>query len=259
MSITKSICEKKIGLVLSGGGVKGVAHIGIIKALLERDIVPSVISGASAGAIVGALYANNTSPEDMISFFKDTPLFRYTHFTINKPGLFDTDKYLSSFEKYFPADSFESLKKKLFVATTNLQTGQPHFFSEGELLHTVLASAALPPVFSPVLINGELHADGGIMNNFPIEPLIDNVDVIIGSNTSAFKEVGGDLLKNSIQLSQRANLLMLHANVRNKLNLSDILFEPEKLDSIGILDKKGIDKSYIIGYDYACKVLKDLD
>lgn len=255
MNKTENISKKSIGLVLSGGGVKGVAHIGIIKALLERNIVPSVVSGTSAGAIVGALYANGTSPADMVNFFKETPLFRYSHFSLNKPGLLDTEKYITAFQKYFPIDDFKALEKPLHVTTTNLQTGEPHFFSKGKLLHAVLASAALPPVFSPVIIEGQLHADGGIMNNFPIEPLLNKVEFIIGSNTSAFKEVGSNLLKNSIQLSQRANLLMLHAHVRNKLNLVDILFEPDKLDSIGLLDKKGIDKSYEIGYEYACTLL----
>jgi NTE family protein len=259
MKISENFSDKKIGLVLSGGGVKGVAHIGVIKALLDRNIIPEIVSGTSAGAIVAALYANDISPEDMVSFFKDTPLFSYNHFSINKPGLLDTDKYLTSFQKYFPIDTFEALKKQLFVTTTNLQTGIPHFFSEGELLRKVLASAALPPVFSPVVIDGELHADGGIMNNYPIEPLINNVDFIIGSNTSAFKEVGSNLLKNSIQLSQRANMLMVHAHVRNKLHLSNLLFEPEQLDAIGILDKKGIDKSFTIGYDYASKLLETLN
>ncbi|MCB4797706.1 patatin-like phospholipase family protein [Neotamlana laminarinivorans] len=259
MKLNKQIEGKKIGIVLSGGGVKGVAHVGILKALLENNIEPSVISGSSAGAIVGALYANGTSPEDMVLFFKDTPLFKYSHFTINKPGLFDTDKYLNSFQKYFPNNAFEALKKQLYVCTTNLQTGEPHFFSKGELLKPVLASAALPPVFSPVNLNNELHADGGIMNNFPIEPLIKNVDFIIGSNTSAFKVMDSKLLKNSLQLSQRANLLMLHANVRYKLHLPNLLFTPENLDSIGILDKRGIEKSYHIGYDYASKILEKLN
>ena len=68
--------DKTIRIVLSGGGVKGMAHIGIIKALNKRDIYPDTISGVSAGAIVGALYANGTSPLNMLAFFKDSPLFK---------------------------------------------------------------------------------------------------------------------------------------------------------------------------------------
>ena len=255
MKLFENISGKTIGLVLSGGGVKGVAHVGIIEALIERGISPDIVSGASAGAIVGALYANGVSPIDMLAFFKETPLFKYSHFSFNKPGLFDTNKYLIFYKKFFPINSFEALEKKLYVVATNLQKGEAQFFSEGELLSVVLASAALPPVFSPVQINGQLFTDGGVMNNFPVEPLIHTTDYIIGSYTTAMKEVGMAELNNSYQLSQRANLLMLHANVKEKLNIPDLLFTPKNQDSIGVLDKKGLEKAYIIGYDYASKLL----
>ena len=257
MNALKNISGQTIGLVLSGGGVKGVAHVGVIKALLERDIYPDVVSGASAGAVVGALYANGIAPLDMLHFFKETPLLKYNLLTINKPGLFDTNKYLSFFEKYFPVNSFEALEKQLYVVATNLQDGKPEFFNKGELLNVVLASAALPPVFSPVNLDGTLYADGGIMNNFPVEPLIGSTHFIIGSYTTSLRTVGKGELKNSLQLSQRANLLMLHSNVREKLSVPDLLFIPKNLDKIGVLDKKGIEKAFLIGYDSASKFLDD--
>ena len=156
MTISK---KNSVGLVLSGGGVKGMAHIGLIKALLEYDIYPNIVSGASAGALVGSLYANGVAPDDMLLFFKETPLFRYNFITINKPGLFDTEKYIPFLRNYFTEDSFEDLPRELHIAVTNLQEGSCQFFSSGELLLPLLASAALPPVFSPVSINGRLYAD----------------------------------------------------------------------------------------------------
>lgn len=247
--------EKRIGLVLSGGGVKGMAHIGFIKALNERDIYPDSISGVSAGAIVGALYANGTSPLNMLSFFKETPLFKYDFFTINKPGLFDTEKYHLFFSKYFRRDAFNALEKELFVTATDLQSGIPKVFSSGELLRPLLASAALPPVFNPVTIDGRLYADGGIMNNFPIEPLVDHDLFIIGGYILDRKELGSTVLKNPIQLANRTNRLMLHANSMQKLCATDLLFQPRGLDYIGVTDKKGIEKAFIIGYDYASRCL----
>ncbi len=255
MRFKDQISGKTIGIALSGGGVKGVAHVGIIQALLERDIFPDIISGASAGAIVGALYANGVSPLEMLAFFKETPLLKYSYLTINKPGLFDTDKYLVFFEKYFPINSFDALEKKLFVVTTNLHKGESVFFDKGELIKPILASAALPPVFSPVSIDGQLYADGGIMNNFPVEPLIDSSQYIIGSYTTSLRDVGKGELKNSYQLSQRTNLLMLHSNVKQKLQVPDLLITPKNLDLIGVLDKKNVEKAYIVGYEYASKLL----
>ena len=83
--------HNNLGLVLSGGGVRGVAHIGAIQALLEHDIAPDVVSGSSAGAVVGALYCNGYSPEEMLDFFKKTPLFHINKFAFSKPGFIDTD------------------------------------------------------------------------------------------------------------------------------------------------------------------------
>ncbi len=254
----EEIINKTIGLTLSGGGVRGMAHIGILKALNERDIYPDIISGVSAGAIVGALYANGSSPMNMLAFFKETPLFKYNFFSVNKPGLFDTEKYMLFFEKYFKENSFASLEKTLFVTATDLQQGKPKIFSSGELLKPLLASAALPPVFSPVCIDDVLYADGGIMNNFPVEPLLDNCEIIIGCYTSALKEVGKAKLKNSLQLTSRTNTLMLHSNSMKKLHACDILFRPKDLEHIGILDKKGIEKAFIIGYEYASRFLDEM-
>jgi NTE family protein len=251
----QELSDKTIGLVLSGGGVKGVAHVGIIKALNERNIYPDIISGVSAGAMVGALYANGVSHVDMLHFFKETPLFKYNFFTINKPGLFDTEKYLVFLEKYFPINSFKALKRELHVVATNLQKGIPEFFSSGDLLQPILASAALPPVFSPVIINGDLYADGGIMNNFPIEPLIGKTEIMIGAYTSAMKNMPSEEMKNALQIMQRANVLMLHSNCMDKLNVPDLLFKPKDLENIGVLDKKGIDKAFFIGYECASRML----
>lgn len=250
--------EKAIGLVLSGGGVKGMAHIGVIKSLNERGICPEMVSGVSAGAIVAALYANGIGTSDMLLFFKETPLFKYNFFTLSKPGLFDTEKYHFFFSKYFEKDTFDVLKKELFVTATDLQSGISKVFSSGELLRPLLASAALPPVFNPVTIDGRLYADGGIMNNFPIEPLVDKSDFIIGCYTSGMKEIGSAILRNPIQLADRTNKLMLHANSMEKLCTADLLFRPTGLEYIGALDKKGIDKAFVIGYDHASRYLDGL-
>jgi NTE family protein len=247
--------DRSLGLVLSGGGVKGMAHIGVLKALTERGISPKAISGVSAGALVGALYADGASIEHMLNFFKETPLLKYNFVTINKAGLFDTEKYMTYFEDFFSASTFEDLEKPLSVVATNLQSGEPVYFSKGPLFKPLLASAALPPVFSPVVIDDQLYADGGIMNNFPVEPLVNSCEIILGCYTSSRTPIEKSKLKNALQLTQRANILMLHANAMDKLEHPDLLIVPEGLGDIGVLDKKGIDKAYTIGYDCAAKKL----
>ncbi len=254
----KELQSKSIGLVLSGGGVRGMAHIGMIRAMNEFGISAKVVSGSSVGALVGALYANGNSVEDMLSFFKETPLFKYNFITILKPGFLDTDRYFDIFKGYFPEDSFDALERKLHVVATNLQQGEQTYFSKGPLIRTLLASAALPPVFSPVNLNGQMYADGGIMNNFPLEPVLGEVDFIIGSNVSVVGQLNKNALKNSLQITGRVTGLMIYAINRSKLDACNLLLEFKELEKIGVLDRKGIEKAYQIGYEHTVRKLEEL-
>lgn len=243
--------QKEIGLVLSGGGVRGMAHIGVIRAMEEFGLDAKMVAGSSVGALVGALYANGNSVTDMLRFFKETPLFKYNFFALAKPGLIDTERYIDIFKAYFPHDSFEALQKQLHVVATNLELGEEEFITSGELIKPLLASAALPPVFSPVSYKGMLYADGGIMNNFPAEPVLERVDFVIGSNVSIVSKLQKKDLNNSIQLTGRVTGLMVYAINREKINRCDLVFEPQELEKIGILDRKGIENAYAIGYENA--------
>lgn len=252
----KILSGKKIGLVLSGGGVRGMAHIGVIKAMNEFGLNAEIVSGSSVGALVGALYANETPIMDMLRFFKETPLFKYNFLSIGKAGFLDTDRYEDIFKTYFPHNSFEGLQRELFVVATNLEKGEELFIHQGELIKPLLASAALPPVFSPVDYKGNLYADGGIMNNFPLEPVRDKVDFVIGSNVSIVSELNKKNLTNSLQLTGRVTGLMIYAINREKIKSCDLVIEPKSLETIGILDRKGIEKAYAIGYENASRQLE---
>ena len=249
---------KSIGLVLSGGGVRGMAHIGVLRAMQEHGISAQVVSGSSVGALVAGLYANGNSIVDMLSFFKETPLFRYNFITILKPGLVDTERYIDIFRGYFPENDFSALERELFVVATNLQKGEEEFFTSGELIRPLLASAALPPVFGPVNIKGCLYGDGGIMNNFPLEPIKGKVDFMIGSNVSVIKKVEKKHIRSSFQLASRTTALMIYAINRQKIHQCDLIIEPMELDQIGVLDKAGIERAYLIGYEHTSRKLEAL-
>ena len=249
--------QLQLGLVLSGGGVRGMAHIGLIRALEERDFSIEAVSGSSIGAVIGALYCNGHTVEEILNFFHNTPLFKYNYVTWNKPGLVDTDRYFPAFASGIGAEHFEELQKPLYVMTTNLERGESRSFSSGELIKPVLASAALPPYFSPVKIDGEMYADGGIMNNFPTEPLDGRVNLIFGSNVSMVRDVIRKEIHSSMQLVQRSTDLMMYAMNKPKIEACDLLFQPYELESIGILEKKKIDLAFKIGYEHANTVLNN--
>lgn len=232
-----------------------MAHIGLLEALSSRGIAPALISGTSVGAIIGALYANGSNSAEMLDFFRHTPLLRYNFLSINKPGFLDTDRYENIFRTYFPEDSFSALSRELYVTATNLQKGIQEVFHEGRLIRPLLASAALPPVFSPVEINGCLYADGGILNNFPSEPIAKRCTFLIGSNVSVVREVGREAIHTSLQLTHRTTSLMIYAINSGKMAGCQLLFEPRDLENIGVLDKKSLEKAYNLGYDHAQRVL----
>ncbi len=247
----------KCGLVLSGGGVRGIAHIGVIKALQQWGIFPDVVSGSSAGSVVGALYCNGYSPEEMLEFFTRTPLFQVNKFALMKPGFIDTDKYYSDLKAYFPEDSFSGLKRKLFVTTVDLCHGEVSVFEKGSLIRTLLASSAFPGLFSPVLIDNIIYGDGGILDNFPIAPLLQISEQLIGSYVSPLKTIEPNDLSNSLKILERAIRINYSKRSVAKFQDCQLMICPDKLGNYGLFDIAKIDEIYKIGYESAIETLKN--
>lgn len=246
------IQNTKIGLVLSGGGYRGAAHIGVIKAMTERNIKPSFISGTSAGAIVGALYAAGISWEDMFDFLKNTHVFSYKNYTFQKAGLLDSSKFTQLFQDIFPENSFEALHLPLYVGTTDLLEAKTRFYFEGELILPLIASAAIPGVFSPIYFKERLLCDGGVTNNLPTEPLIPISDKIIGVYVNPLQEVTKQELMSTRAVLQRSYLIMRHAVSKTNINHCDVLIAPKELNSFNMLSRSNIDQIFEMGYQEAC-------
>ncbi len=246
-----------IGLALSGGGMKGIAHIGAIKALEENNIHPTHISGSSMGAMVGAFYASGYSPEEMVDFFKAVPLFYPTRYAFGKPGIIDPANFYQDFKKYFPEDNFKALKKKLFISAVDMLAGNLKVFDEGELIRPFLASSAFPGLCSPVAINGSLYADGGILDNFPIAPLAE-CDQIIGVYVSPINDIKAESLKYGIDVLERAIRINFSNASAQKFSECDLLIYPPLLE-FGMFDKNHIDEIFNIGYETTINKLKEAE
>ncbi|WP_445955541.1 patatin-like phospholipase family protein [Yeosuana sp.] len=246
----------KIGLALSGGGMRGVAHIGAIKALEEHGIIPTHIAGTSSGAIVGALYAYGYNYSDILKFFKGIQILDFTKFTLNKPGFLDTDKFYPNFKLYLKEDNFNALEKNLFITATNILSGKLMIFDKGELIKPILASAAFPGLFAPVKVDNSYYVDGGALNNFPVNLLQAKCDKIIGVYVNGFQVVTINDLKHSHNVVERAFKLKSMKDDLDKFKDCDFVISPKELSKYGTFDKKYLDIIFKIGYDSAIVAIK---
>jgi NTE family protein len=243
--------EHRIGIVLSGGGSRGLAHAGVLAALTEHGIEPTCIAGTSAGAIVGALYAAGYDAAATIEFFELASPFRLSRVALRKPGFLDTEAVIGDFRKFFPDDSFEALRKRLFVTATDLERGRLQVFSSGPLIRPVIASSAIPLIFTPVPIDGHLYVDGGVLDNFPIEPLLGLCDATLGVYVSPLDEQPRSSFSTSFAVAQRAFDLGMHAAARRTFHRADYVLIPEALRGRSRFDAKHHKEYVEIGYEAA--------
>lgn len=246
----------KIGLVLSGGGIRGVAHIGAIRALEENGIYPTHISGTSAGAIVGALYAGGVNWADILHFLKTIPIFQAHKYALRKPGFLDTEKFYPDFKKLLPQDNFTALDKALYVTATNIVSGTLKVFDSGEVIRPILASASFPGVFTPTKVGKSYYVDGGVLNNFPVEPLIMHCNKIIGVYVNPLKNIRTADLRHSYNVLERAYKIKMAADSIQKFADCDLVIRPESLSGYNTFSMNSIDAIFEIGYKSSQEALE---
>ena len=259
MKILDKVFDKgnfKTGLILSGGGARGFAHAGILKALNEYDIYPDMISGVSAGAIVGALYADGKSPDEIFEIFSsEEKFFKFVKFTVPKKGFFKTVGLKSNLGKNLKARTFSELKIPLYVAATNISKGEISYFNEGEILPCVLASASIPVLFEPVEIDGDLFVDGGVLDNFPLEPIQEHCKKLIGISLNPIHPE--EEFDHLFHIAERTFRLSVSSHIRTKFSECSMVFEPEDLGSFGLLDVSKGKEMFELGYEKALDYLKN--
>lgn len=247
--------NRAIGLVLSGGGYRGAAQAGAIKAFEEFSIFPDSISGSSAGALVGALYAADYSPIEILGFFKKIKLFGFSRYALRKPGLINTASFKDILMEYLPHDSFDGLSKKLYVTATNLVKGRAEVFENGSLTLSILASVSFPGIFTPVTIGEGLYADGGVMDNFPVKPL-NGCHQIYGVEVSPVTTVNIKKFKSVYQVINRAFHLRLHQDSEAKFHHCKLVVQPEELSQYNIFNSGHLEDYFNLGYASTIQELK---
>lgn len=241
--------RKKLGLALSGGGARAAVHLGLLKAMEEMDLRPDEISGTSAGAIIGAFYASGFKTEEILKIFEEASLFNITNLLFRKQGIFDMNSFEELFKKYFPDNSFSTLKIPLHVTTVDILNGKEVCFSQGDLSKSLTASSCIPFVFQPLSYRGTLFVDGGVMNNLPVEVLDNSCDYIIGSYCNSIRIEPEHVHMSDI--IDRTFHLALGSSVKLRSKECDLYFEPADMSQYSIFNLKKCDEIYAYAYQQA--------
>ncbi len=243
----------RAGIAFSGGGARGFAHLGVLAALEEKGIEPCIITGTSAGAIVGAFYSAGYRPDEIINIVLGAKFLKaFRPGFINRNGLLRMDLLEDLYKEHFPENSFSALNTKLIICATDLHRGQTVYFSEGELIRPMMASTCIPVLFDPVKVGESTFVDGGLLNNLPVEPLVGHCDYIIGVHTNPYNTQTkiGSLRK----VIEKSFQLAINYNVRDRIRLCDTFIEPPALDQFSIMDLKKARTIFEIGYEYTIKL-----
>jgi NTE family protein len=245
----------RTGLVLSGGGARGFAHLGVLKALNDSGIYPDVISGTSAGALVGVLYADGYTPVEILNIMNTTSRLHYIRPTVPREGLLQISGIERILKEKLRAEKFEDLKIPLFVTATDLNNGKAVYFSSGDLLRPVIASASIPVLFNPVIIDKIHYVDGGVLDNLPIKPIEGMCNLTIGSfvNPIGYEKTVTSL----VQIAERSFMLNMSKEVDMKEKEFDVFIAPPELKNYKILDNEKAQEVFDIGYKATISKLED--
>ncbi len=247
--------NQRIGLVLSGGGARGVAHLGIIQALEEQHLKFDIVSGSSAGALLGALYCHGYTPKDISGFIKHTSFLTIFRPSFNRRSLLNIEKAYDELSKYFPIDNFSCLKIPLHVATTDIEKAKSKVYKEGQLIKPILASCAVPVVFDPVMIGKRRLVDGGVTDNLPFQTIRKKCDKIIALHCNPIDSYSK--LTNWSELMERSMMIAITQYVHTKKKHCDVFLEPPGLSKFKVTDFKKADEIYDYGYKYGCEAIQD--
>lgn len=250
--------EESVGIAFSGGGAKGFAHIGVLKAFEQFGIRPDVISGVSAGSIAAALYGAGLSTDDMIRCFTDASRFDdFTEWAIPKKGFMKLDRFGKLLESWLPVRNLEDMKIPTVICATDIDNAKSVGWGKGEIVPRVLASCSIPIIFQPIRINGKNYVDGGVLRNLPAWAIRGYCSTLYGSNCSPLRrKFNSD--GSIIDIAYRTFHLMMKANTPQDVRLCDHVIETSQLSSVSTFDLTSLRRGVAIGYDAACKVLEKI-
>jgi len=261
-SVKKDTKRKKIknrlrvGIALGGGSARGIAHIGILKALKDHDIPIYCISGTSAGAIIAAMYAFDVPLDTLTMRVKKLSWYSISELPRSKLGLVSNVAIKKIVEEIIGPVDINKSHCPLAIVATDIETGEKIVFHNGSVALAVQASTCLPGLFTPVEIDGRKLMDGGLAENVPLEPLRKmGAEIVIGVDVAHWpsqKKVDNilDVISNTI------DILINHQKIVRE-NFVDISIEPD-LGMYNSSDFKKADEIVSAGYRAALRKIPEI-
>ena len=245
-----------LGIALSGGGARGLAHVGALLAIEEAGLKPDIIAGVSAGSVVAVLYAAGVKPYTIINMFARTSFRDFADLNFGGGGLVNIKKFVAFIESMLgDKKHIEDLNIPTFIGATDLDNACPHIFSKGEIAPRMLASCSIPIVFPPVKIDGVHYVDGGVLRNLPAWIIRNKCKTLIGINVSPLSRKSN--YSSIIDVALRTYNLMTKANQSEDMAICDVVVKTPEIASIAPFDLKNIKDIVISGYTHTRTALKD--
>lgn len=260
--------QKPIGIVLSGGGGRALVHLGIWKAVEEKEIRPQKISGVSMGGVIGAMWAAGYSADETKKIFQSESWKKWFRPTWSENGIISIQKLKTLFSNYLPK-TFEELLFPLTISAFCLQTAKIERFESGDLISPLLASMAVPAIFSPIRIKEYDFVDSGLLENLPIKPFYKkntNTQGQENQKESDYFIIGihsNPLADNFIPTSTRSvieryfqavGVFFVQEDSKN----CDLYIEPKEIATVKF-SNMDIDKAFRIGYNYTIDFLNKFE
>ncbi len=246
--------KKKIGIALSGGSARGLAHIGVLQVLDEIGVQISAVSGCSMGAIVGAVYSLGYDLKEIEDYIKKTDWRNFLLFSVlalSRAGIVNDHKVEEVFKKFFGGKSFDDCSRQFCCVAVDIISGKKVVLKSGRIKDAVRASISVPGIFPPVYIDGGILVDGGVMEPLPTEAIreldcnyiiassisFESDDSAIQEKTAAARaKENNDIKKISIQSILDKSMNLVHTQiVKSYIEKADIVIEP-KIGDFGFFD-----------------------
>jgi NTE family protein len=244
-------------LVLSGGGCRGFAHIGVMKALNEHDIYASQIAGTSAGALAGAFLANGFQPDEIMEMFNDKSKINFFSWNAFKPGLMSMKNVREFLQKNLRFTKFEDLPIPFYITATDFINGKQKIFDKGDIINALIAASSIPVLFPPVFIDDIPYVDGGLSNNLPVEPFSSKKEEIIAVYVNPIKPFNPK--EGTMEMMDRS----IHLSFREMVSRSSegcyLYIEPQELNKFGLFDMHKMTEIFETGYCFTKQLLQNTD